>query len=923
VAASGTTTRGHLLPIALCGLLLLVGAASVLWYLQRETRAMHLIDALESSQRFSQSVTQFRNFYSAEIVPRAREAGMPITHAYRTTPGSLPLPATFTLDFGEFMGRQQGGLGVSLYSEYPFPWRAVDPGVDAFRRDAYAALKAAPDRPFYRVEEIDGVATLRYATADRMVASCVACHNSYSGSPRTDWKVGDIRGVLEIRKPMAGAYEHLRAGLRNAIGMSALVVASAMLLIGVAFRGLRETIRATERLAAETHEVNGQLQREVLRRSEVEASLRFNEGKLRAMFEGMLDGVLVFDRTHRIVQSNRVASTMFGLTADAMTGMDLRKLLPHEEAAAELPVAGGAAPTASGDATTGRRRLEGRRGDGSAFPADVAVSELHLGDEPFYAAIVTDVTAQVEHERALSAARDAALDSVRAKSEFLANMSHEIRTPMNGVIGMTGLLLDTPMSGEQREMVETVQRSADSLLTIIDDILDVSKFEAGKLRLQFADFDPVQTLEDTLDLVADRAAAKGVALGYLIEDTVPRGMHGDEVRFRQVLSNLLSNAVKFTDTGSVQAVLAFRAESRLLELRVRDTGPGIAQEKLRYLFQPFSQVDGSTTRRYGGTGLGLAISRQLVELMGGGIGVATREGQGSLFHFTIGWRAPIALTAPPDALARLRGSRIVTIGLDPLQQAQLRSWGVVTDALGAGGDVAPMQETAKPDLVLVGVDMPDAPALAARLSGELGPGTAGGPRVALVARRPVAAPPDAAGPVRHLAWPLRARSVAALLDAGPAPIDVSPDAPRSGAPVVAPAAAATAAETSATPAVREVLVVEDNPVNQTLIVALLRKAGLAAIVADNGETALERLRERRWDLVLMDCQMPVLDGFEATRRWREHEASNGLPRTPVIALTANAMAGDRERCLAAGMDDYLSKPIDRSALAARLAAWLG
>jgi PAS domain S-box-containing protein len=912
----GVTARRFLTLLALCGLVLVAGAASVIWSLVRESVAQHEAIALEDAARHARIVTQMRNFYSAEIVPRAREGGLAITHAYREQPGSLPLPATFMLDFGDFVGTQDKGSKIRLFSEQPFPWRAATRKLDDFETAALAALRADPDRPFHRVETVDGIAVLRYAIADRLQASCIECHNRYPGSPRTDWKVGDVRGVIEFSRPIVDGAQRirdgLRDGLRDALVMSAVVIAAALLLVGLAIRGLRASMRAAEQIARDREAANLQLRGEVVRRAETESILRFSEGTLRATFDGMLDGVIVYDRAHRIVQCNRVAALMFGHEPHTLPGTSALALLPED---ALEPAVSGAAGR--------RRRVEGLRRDGTRFPADVAVSELRLGDAPYFAALVADATAQAMHERELSAARDAALDSTRAKSQFLANMSHEIRTPMNGVIGVTDLLRETTMTGEQREMVDTVQRSAHALLTIIDDILDLSKIEAGKLRLQQADFDPVESLEDTFELVADRAASKGLQLGYRIEGMVPGAMHGDEVRFRQVLSNLVGNAVKFTSRGGVEVVMSFQASVRQLELRVRDTGPGIPADKVRDLFQPFSQVDGSATRRFGGTGLGLAISRQLVELMNGTIGVTTTEGEGSEFRFSIGWHPAIDKSTPRAPRARLAGRAIALIGLDAMQRAQLAGWGVVVrdadpDALPA--DVPVLVDGARPDAV----------AIAARAA-TAGAATGGqAQRVALVSRRP---PPDG-GTLPRLAWPLRARAVAALLD-GTIDAVASTTTPavstRFGERIALPAMANPPAPTAPQPPARpgaperpkfEALVVEDNAINQMLAAALLDRLGIASTVVADGEQALERLQARRWDVVLMDCQMPVMDGYEAIRRWREMEHARGLPRTPVIALTANAMEGDRDRCLAAGMDDYLSKPIDRAALAARLATWL-
>jgi two-component system sensor histidine kinase/response regulator len=543
-----------------------------------------------------------------------------------------------------------------------------------------------------------------------------------------------------------------------------------------------------------------------------------------------------------------------------------------------------------------------------------------------------------EHERAKQAAdlaRQAAEDANRTKSEFLANMSHEIRTPMNGVLGMTELLLDTGLSDMQRRYAQNVRNSGEALLHIINDILDFSKIEAGKMDLDVVDFDVRETTEEVIELLSSRADAKGLELLCHIDEDVPSAVAGDPGRLRQVLINLVGNAIKFTECGEV-AVTLKRASHRAggthdgactLQFTVRDTGIGIDPEARGRMFKAFMQADGSTSRRFGGTGLGLAISKQLIEMMGGEIDVDSVPGQGSTFHFTAALaRSVKAAQALTEPLHDLRGLHVLIVEDNPTNSTILERYvsacGLVSTVVDRGERaLALMREAAARqapyDVALVDMKMPGMNGL------ELGAAIRADASLAAtrlimltsLSSADVAAAREV-GFAAYLNKPVRRAELFQCISA------VMGTAPAASAPL-------RAAEPEL-PAVLRVLLVEDNRVNQEICKAMLKKLGCEVDLAADGRAGVEAAFGNRYDLVLMDCQMPVMDGFEATSTIRAREAeldaelrASGLPpqRLPVVALTANAMTGDRERCLAAGMDDYLAKPFKKDQLEATLAKW--
>jgi signal transduction histidine kinase/CheY-like chemotaxis protein/HPt (histidine-containing phosphotransfer) domain-containing protein len=555
-----------------------------------------------------------------------------------------------------------------------------------------------------------------------------------------------------------------------------------------------------------------------------------------------------------------------------------------------------------------------------------------------YQQLLAELEKHKQLERDLIAAKQAAEAATMSKGEFLATMSHEIRTPLNGIIPLLDILLSGPTSPDQRDYLQTAYGSARQLLRIVDDILDYSKLEANKLELENVGLNLKELLESVLRLMDKSAETKGLRLILNIDPAVRLALRGDPVRLRQILTNLISNAVKFTERGNVTVNVIRRGETRTqheLRFEIRDTGVGIAPDQAAKLFRPFSQADASTTRTYGGTGLGLVICKRIVDLMGGQIGVESAPGRGSLFWFQI----PL-LKAHGDIGSRrreLNGARILLVTANPAQQRRfaiaLPSWGAmfvhasntqeaISKLRAAAGRSSSwafdlmlvdagsipttvlalhrsvMRETALEDLHILYLGSDD------DLPGEI----AENERVRILSRGSTDIE------VRtHITRGFEGEGRPAVL-AVPAPApapDVSSTTPARG-PTLPPDA----------PIRGHVLLVEDNPVNRQVAQRLLTLTGLTIDCAENGREALDRIDSGAYDAVLMDCQMPIMDGYSATRQRRQQETEGKLIRLPIIAMTANAMVGDREKCLAAGMDDYLSKPLNRALLEETLRRWL-
>ncbi|MCD6384669.1 PAS domain S-box protein [Candidatus Sumerlaeota bacterium] len=672
------------------------------------------------------------------------------------------------------------------------------------------------------------------------------------------------------------------------------------------------------------------------KRKQAECALRESEEMFRSISDSAQDAIIMMDNEGNISYWNRAAEKIFGYTKEEVLGKELHILLaPQNYQEAYRRGFAKFRRTGEGTAVGKTRELKAVRKDGTEFPIELSVSGVKLKGKWYAIGILRDITERKKAELAVIEAKRAAEAAAEAKAKFLANMSHEIRTPMNGIIGMCGLLLDTDLDEEQREYAETIAKSANSLLSIINDILDFSKIEAGKLDIEIIEFDLRTTLEDLNDILAIRAQDKGLEYICMIDPEVPSLLEGDPGRLRQILTNLIGNAIKFTEKGEVKIYVTLEDENEeeaTIRFAVTDTGVGIPKDKQEGLFEAFTQADASTKRRYGGTGLGLAISRQLVELMGGKIGVESEEGKGSTFWFILPFRKqPVrgesAEDSGEESIGTLEGVHILVVDDNATNRLVLmrllESWHCRAEEAPDGETALAMLRTAidKGDpfqIAILDMQMPgmDGEELGQAIKQDEAFNDLVLMMMTSLGRRGDVSRVQELGFSAYLTKPVKQSQ---LYDCLITLVSKRPARRKSTAKSI------ITRHTLAEAKKRKVriLIAEDNPTNQLVALRILGKLGYYADAVANGSEVLRALAKIPYDLVLMDVQMPVMDGFEATRRIRDPESDVLNHNIPIIAMTAHALKGDREKCLEAGMDDYVSKPVNPKELAEAIERMLG
>ena len=829
----------------------------------------------------------------------------------------------------------------TLHYTHPHVWAAVLLGTALSALPIALALKR-PGRPTTRY--VIAVAQMLWsALLIHLSGGRIETHFHVFGSlaflaAYRDWRVLIVATVVIAADHFLrglywpqSAFGVLVAGPWRWVEHAAWVVFEDIVLIYLCVSGMRD-MRGMADQRAELEAVNEHIEGIVRQRTAAltasEESVRESQARFRAAFDNAAVGMALVGLDGRWLLVNRALCAIVGYRESELLATTFQAITHREDLDADLAYVDRML-LGEIDHYEMEKRYIHKQGQIVWILLNVSMVRDANQEPQYFVSEIIDITERRRAHRQLERARDAAEAANRAKSDFLANMSHEIRTPMNGIIGMTDLALDTELSGEQRDFLQTVKASADALMTIINDILDFSKIEAGKMTLEAVPFDLRACLEDTVRALAVRAHEKNLELTCRLGAGAPEHVVGDPGRLRQVLINLIGNAIKFTERGEVALEVdvgldddesAAPADGEVcLHFRVRDTGIGIPIDKQQRIFEAFEQADGSMARRYGGTGLGLAISTRIVRLMGGRLWVDSVPGSGSTFQFAARLRpaAPGSVKAAPMVATDLVDLPVLVVDDNHtnrrILEETLRRWRMQPTVVSSGADaLAALRSAAAAGqpfrLALLDAQMPemDGYALAEAMAGapELSPP----PVIMLSSAGPIfdAAEAGRRGIRRCLSKPVRQ---ADLRDAAVAVLARVARPPRP--------AARRRSESPPVPRALRILVAEDNPVNRKLALRLLERAGHSVMVAVNGHEAVSLYEQHPFDVILMDVQMPEMDGFEATAAIRAREHGSGR-RLPIIAMTARAMAGDEARCLAAGMDGYVSKPIDPQTICQRI-----